>query len=272
MTRTGPISMLGIVSWLVGLAGCLPSDTRPEPGTATLYALPDESLLYGFMTEDGWQVTFDEFFISLGDGDLGGDACNQYSESDYLRILDMLRPGTQRLATLYALGNCEMSFRIRAPGRSALLGQGVEDDIKTFMRTTGSDGYVDDRGANLHVSGTAQGVEGTFRFTWTFRRDIEYTQCGPVAFESGQSGEIRIHVLGDALFRTDGSSSPLRFGAYAAADNNGDGDITLEELGAVPIEGEGPFGSLADRLYLKRAPAVAHLDGASCVATGLDDD
>ena len=86
--------------------GCLPRDTRPEPGSIATTVTGEDALQTGFTTSDGWDIAFDEFFISLGEVGLEGDACNPYAESDYLRILDVRQPGAQRLNLMYALGSC----------------------------------------------------------------------------------------------------------------------------------------------------------------------
>src|SRR5690606_20533501 len=92
------------------LATCLPEDARPEPGVAIASASADPGLASGFITADGWSVTFTTFLLTVGELDLGGDDCTPYAESDYLRLLDLRQPGPQRLALLHGLGDCDIAF------------------------------------------------------------------------------------------------------------------------------------------------------------------
>lgn len=256
------------------LTDCLPADTRPEPGVITTSAVGEDALRTGFATADGWDIAFDEYLISLGEIALEGDACNPYAETDYLRILDMRQPGAQRLNLMHALGTCEFSFRLEDPNRDAVLGNGVDEATKTMMRTAGSDAFVRDSGISLHVAGSALRADEHYRFEWSFRQSLEYTNCGLLEFESGASGEDEIHVVGRVLFQ-DGpdDGAPLQFDAYAASDLDGDGTITLDELNAVPLP-EGPdYATLAERLYLGLVPKVPRFrDSTECQAGEPHDE
>jgi hypothetical protein len=234
----------------------------------------EDALRTGFVTSDGWEVLFDEFLISLGEIALEGDDCNPYAESDYLRIVDARQPGAQRLNLMHALGTCEFSFLVEDPDREAVLGTGVDEADKTLLRTAGSDPFVEQGGVALYVVGSAVRADERYRFEWSFRHSLEYTDCGVVEFDSGVSDEVQIHVHGRLLFRESlEAEAPLRFDAYAAADADADRDITLEELNRVSLPEGDDYSTLAERLYLGLAPEVPRFrDTSACRAVEPEDD
>jgi len=256
------------------LVGCLPADTRPEPGSIATTVLGEDALRTGFATSDGWAIAFDEFLISLGEVDLGGDACNPYAESDYLRILDMRQPGAQRLNLMHALGSCEFSFLLEDPSRDAVLGSGVDEASKTMMRTAGSDPFVEQGGIALYVVGSAVRADERYRFEWSFRQSIEYSDCGVLEFEAGKSDQVEIGVRGRVLFQQGlEDDAPLQFDDYAAADVDADGNITLEELNGVSLPAGADYTTLGERLYLGLVPEVPRFrNSAACSAREPEDD
>ena len=255
------------------LTGCLPADTRPEPGSLATTVVGEDALNTGFTTADGWDVTFDEFLISLGEVGLEGDDCNPYAESDYLRILDMQQPGAQRLNLMHALGTCEFSFLVEDPSRDAVLGTGVDEADKDMMRSAGSDPFVEERGVALYVAGSAERDDEHYRFDWSFRHNLEYTDCGTVEFESGASDEVAIRVRGQVLFQSGlDDDAPLQFDDYASADADADGTVTLEELHSVSLS-TGDFTTLGERLYLGLVPEVPRFRNSdACTAAEPEDD
>ena len=258
--------------WAASLAlwslvpGCLPRDTRPVPGSLFVTATGGAPLLGGHaaaLTADGWSVSYDRFLITLGGASLGGDSCASYYDADYSRILDMQTKGPQKVGLVYALGPCDFGFRVSGPNALALLGQGVTDADKAFMGAPGTDPYVKNRGISLHVEGHA--TKGTISktFSWEFRQRVSYRKCspmsagtpspdlassdagdagGPPSFDlaSGEAATVDLAIKGEALFldSLDETRAALRFDTFARADDeygNGDGEVTLAELGLVPI-------------------------------------
>lgn len=273
MTKLRLVSLTGFGA-LLALTACLPADTRPEPGSFATTVVGEEAIRTGFATSDGWDVAFDEFLISLGEVGLEGDDCNPYAESDYLRILDMRQPNAQRLNLMYALGSCEFSFLVEDPSRDAVLGAGVDEADKNMMRSAGSDTFVENSGVALYVAGSAVRDDELYRFAWSFRHNLQYTDCGTVEFESGASDEVEIHVRGRVLFQQNlEDDSPLQFDAFASADVDGDHDITLEELNSVTLTHDGNPSTLAERLYLRLVPEVPRFRNTdACSAIEPEDD
>jgi hypothetical protein len=281
--------------------GCLPADTRPPPARATVSVHPSDSLLTGISaTEDGWAIEYRRFLLGLGRVSIGGDLCTQYSDADYTRIFDMLRPDTQKVSEQYALGSCEFGFGVVQPSDDSLLGEGVSEADALRMRTPGSDASVPRRGISVYVEGQATRGNVTLRFAWAFRRRVAYQDCfttldgervSGLELASGEEQQVPIQISGDALFQDDPDPevARLRFDAFAAADlvsNNADGEVTLEELrqvelAALPERGRyqlraagdpaevpqftGVEPTLEDYLYASALPNVARFrDNGSC--------
>lgn len=264
---------LVILATVIALGSCLPADTRPEPGSLATIVVAEPAIRAGLTTSDGWHVTFDEFLISMGEIGLDGDDCNPYAESDYLRILDLRETGPQRLNLMYALGICEFSFLVEDPSRDAVLGSGVHETDKTMMRTAGSDAFVENNGVALYVAGSAVKDDERYDFAWSFRHNLEYTDCGTVELESGAAGQAEIHVRGSVLFQQNlEDDSPLQFDEFASADGDGDRDITLEELNGVSLNEDHDYATLAERLYFGLVPAVPRFGNTHACSAGPPDD
>jgi hypothetical protein len=236
--------------------GCLPSDDRPTPGSLLMTASPSLAVEQGVATIDGWQLSFQRVTLGVGHVSLG-DGCNSYSEAQYDRVLDVTKGGGQKISEQFGLGECDVMFRVGAPDADAVLGAGMTDADRTVMRTPGTDPYMTDVGVSIWIEGTAsrEGVTKTFR--WMLREPYRYESCGVtidgqfttgVNLVGGESQTFDIRIAAERLFHDDiqETTASLRFDPFAAADTNGDGQITLEELGKVElskIRGPGPYGT-----------------------------
>jgi hypothetical protein len=283
---------------------CLPRDTRPPPASVLVTVTANEELLGGISssaTLDGWSVGYQRFLVSLGGVSLDGKSCTTYSEAGYGRILDVQDPDAQKLSISYALGQCDFGFRVSNPSTDSLLGQGVTEEDKTFMRTPGTDLYSLDQGVSIYVQGTATKNDVSKHFAWSFRQRVRYEKCEADVDGTRVEGlglgqrdavtvEIRMH--GEALLQDnlDPTRAKLRFDALAAADTtfgNDDGEVTLTELGQVKlsdvgsasayVDGDGgtaEYKTLEDYLYLGLFPAIARYrgDGMCTVSFGLHYD
>jgi hypothetical protein len=105
---------------------------------------------------------------------------------------------------------------------------------------------------SLFVSGTASKGQTEKRFAWGFAIGTRYNECHSEADGRDQAGlvltnnatlDVQLTTHGDHLFYDRLQSSPdpsvatsLRFDALAAADRNDDGEVTLEELNATPLD------------------------------------
>jgi len=233
--------------------GCLPTDTRPPPASVFVEASSDEAVRSGFSTDDGWTISFTRFLITLGRTSLDGDSCNPYAEAGYERVLDMQQPSPQKVSLLYGLGQCDFSFGVVHPVSDSVIGPGVTSQEAQMMQTAGSDKYTAPTqqfsGVNTYVTGVADRGGERKIFAWSFRQDYEYQSCS-IATDAGpeqglnlrgkESNSVDLLIRGEALFQTDVDSSraKLHFDPLAMADSifgNNDGQVTLDELGLIPI-------------------------------------
>lgn len=239
---------------------------------------PDPALESGITTVDGWDISYDRFLVSLGAWlDVGPDArsCDPYAGSIYVRIVDMQQPGPQPVRTLYALGRCVFRWQLLSPAAFDFVsGSGLGEESENWMSTRGSDHWIRDRGVVLYVAGTATKFDEKRTFAWSFRQAFDFEACQAVSFRQNESQTLDIRIRSEALFqdRLDDDAGELRFEAYAAADEDGDGEVTLDELAAVRVEGA-EFATLADRLYLGLVARVPRLrDEPPCLVGRISGD
>jgi hypothetical protein len=135
------------------------------------------------------------------------------------------------------------------------------------------------------VRGVAQRDLVTKHFSWTVRLNVELFDCGyldevvsHLELVGGQRSELHLEMRGEQLFRdTSSDDGELRFDAFAAADANGDGNITLEELAQmdapaeidvaaleldIPSQLETDALTLADVVYWLQWSALPRVAGA----------
>jgi hypothetical protein len=229
----------------IGIAvACVPADTRPAPGVLSYTVSPSDAVMHGTTTSDGWSISFARVLLVIGNAGLG-DQCTIYGEANYDRILDVTHDGGQHLGILHGIGQCDVDYRIEAPTEDAILGEGVTDDDKTRLRTPGGDAYVPLGGVSIEMSGTATRGGVQKRFAYSFRPRVRYQKCAldpeaglpAVDLQTGSDLVYDVRIEAEAILRDDiDASAPLRFDAFANADTDGDGLITLDELRAVPID------------------------------------
>lgn len=200
---------------------------------------------------DGWTLHYDKFLVvfhGITVGDSGGSIAETMPGS---KFVDNTRPGRKDLvsfADLDAKHWDRVSYQIKPalPDSEVVTGDVVDRDMMV------QNGY------SVYVAGSAQkvGADGgtvTKTFHWGFKTATQYTNCQQAA-ESGQPlegvvitnggtdvSELTTH--GDHLYydRLMTSADPavktsLRFDEKAAADKNADGEVTLDELFATPID------------------------------------
>ncbi|HMR07065.1 MAG TPA: hypothetical protein PKA88_14880 [Polyangiaceae bacterium] len=272
---------LSALALALATGGCLPTDTRPPPGTLNVVARTEEATLAGVVTDDGWALSFEQLLVSVGHASAEGDDCTAYNDPDYARVLDGLRSGAQKINTLFVVGLCELDIELSSPKEDSPLGAGTTAADRDFLRTPGSDTYVPEGGVSYHLVGTATKGGVTKRFAWPYRNRIDYSTCA--ALENGvPSAGIRIRehetksatvtLHGTAPFQTsrDAKSARLRFDAFAAADANTDGEVTLDELGDVLLsdlddgtdysDADAGWVTLEDYVYHGRFPKVVRYE------------
>lgn len=245
--RTLPC-LIGALSAPFLFPSCLPADDRPPPGRLMVTVSPSPAAQHGTVTADGWALVFRRVLLGIGRVSLGDD-CVSYSEARYDRALDVTTVGVQKLSEQFGLGQCDVRFRISPPSADALLGVGVSDTDKTYMRTPGSDRYVPVGGVAVEVDGSASREATTITFRLVFRQTVRYENCGAVVegrtvpgvnLTGNETVTYDLRIEAERLFLDDvqDASAVLRFDPFAAADStygNADGIVDLEELSKIPI-------------------------------------
>jgi len=282
---------LCLIASAVTVSSCLPADDRPPPGSLSLTVSPSTAVTDGITTVDGWKLSFNRAVISIGRASLGSD-CVGYSNARYDRVLDVTQGEAQPLSILYGLGACDVRFGIEPPASDSLLGTGVNEALKTLMRTPMSDAYVQGGGITMVVDGQASAGGMTKKFHWQFLQPYRYEGCtveldgqavGGVVLNGGDALSYDIAIAPERLFLDDiEDTAQLRFAPFTNADDaggNGDGEITFDELAQVSIADARQFGpytagaggkgdmfaSLLDYVYLALFPRVPRFrDTGSC--------
>jgi hypothetical protein len=201
---------------------------------------------------DGWRVQFSAFRVVLGTvivRDEGGNVGARMVES---KLFDHHAPGVKKIVTftdLEAKPWSQVSYEIRSAAADTTLGEGASGADLDAMKAGG---------IAVYAEGEAQkdAVKKTFR--WGFGVPTAYVDCRGdkdgretlgVLVTNGGIDDVEITIHGDHLFYDDLQSpnAALRFDAIASADVDMDGEVTLEELFALPLldvpPGSGPYGT-----------------------------
>ena len=192
---------------------------------------------------DGCSVSFTSFQVSLTQAELlDGDGSVVASLAP--KIFELVEPGPQEVGEDPApVGSYDTTRFALAP----------QDGAPT-----------------LHAAGTLSCGEESASFDWRFEEQATYL-CEPenLSVVAGEVATTELTVHGDHLFY-DGLEDPeaqVRGQALLDADADADGEITLEELGAVPIAPLGySVGQQSDVEDLKAfvgalTRSVGHVDG-----------
>lgn len=287
--RAALTSVLAVVA-----TGCLPGDTRPEPGSLFTTVSGSQATRDGFDTVDGWNVSFDSVLVCAGPMQLGDDCQKyaEYSEPGYDRVLQLVGPERQKLGIMYGLGRCDVDFELSAPSQDAVLGSGVSGADKTAMRTAGSDPFEANVGTVLHVEGKASRGAEVVAFDWSIRQPLYFKECRAtvngateqgIALEHGTRLEYDLLLEAEGLFRdnVDRELAALRFDPFARADADDDGLVTLGELHDVALDdlrtNFGPYAgsdtdTLAGYLYHALWPSLLRYRRTGSCQVGFEDD
>jgi len=251
---TRPAFALALVA-VASLAGCSSSSAEGE-GAVAFTAWGEEYIEEGIPAsafEDGWAVTYDRFLVAIHDVAIGDEASTvPVARMDAAKVLDLKKPGVKSLVRFDALpGRAyrHVSYRIAPASATSTPVEGATDADRDALATGGFSVYVEGRLEKGAV---------TKRFRWGFTTDTLYDRCegelagkkteGVVVTNGGtDTPEITVH--GDHLFYDDLQSpdAKVRGEHVAAADRDGDGEVTLDELAAVRLvslpEGRGTYGT-----------------------------
>lgn len=279
---------------------CVPADDRPPPTTLTMTVSPSPAFTSTVTTSDGWTISFDRVFIDMGNEGFS-DSCAVYGEADYDRILNLGAGPNQKLGILHGLGTCDLRFRMGPPSLDAVLGAEVADADKTTMLIPEPDPYSPEGGGGsgtaLDLTVTATKGSTQKHFHLMYRRRVRYQRCTPdappadasfqdlqqtavfsdagaaVVFPSAAEVVFDLRIEPEAIFRddTNPTSAALRFDPFAQADVDGDGQVTLDELRAVPISALNDSGAFEAGSYDVDPDSGLFIRGKPVVISSLGD-
>lgn len=196
---------------------------------------------------DGWSLKYDKFLVAFHEITVGDETGAPAARMTGSRLVDNVRPGRKELVTfpdLPARAYRQVGYQIKAALPDSELLAGAAEADRALMVTNGY---------SIYASGSATKGAVTKTFHWGFRTATQYRGClqpaesgqpleGIVVTNGGQdTSELTTH--GDHFFydRLKSSDDPaivtsLRFDEKAAADKDGNDEITLDELNAAPID------------------------------------
>lgn len=277
------LSSLAAASFFI--TGCLPGDTRPEPGRVVVEVEATSRSVNGFTTHDGWSVSFDRLLVGLGNILLGknpqhvGD-CRVYENADYIRLFDFTVPGRQKLGEAYGLDDCALFLGFHSPSVDSLLQNGVTTTDRDFMLGSMPEQApmqlvvdVPPPRTAIYMRGSATDGVTTKRFAWRFVARDAIGYCGSIGYWTTQmhlSGGDHLHAAvsfdGAQLFGV----SAYHFETFAEADVDGDDEITEEELdnqfnfNRPPGEMDAREFGLDGSYWQTVLPTMVTFNGAAC--------
>ena len=250
------VTRLGCAGLTLAAIGCGSSDPVGSGGEGRLSFTtwgeafieeaipPDPGDGSGFV--DGWTVRYDQFLVNFQNivvADALGETAAQMPGS---MLFDNTQPGVKSIVTfdgVPARAWERISYEIAPVTEATELAPGVSEADRAAML---AGGYA------LVVSGSATRDDIEKRFAWGFGAGARYEECRSeqdgvdtpgVLVTGGASVEVELTTHGDHLFydRLQASPDPslataLRFENLAAADADADGEVTLAELEAQPLD------------------------------------
>jgi hypothetical protein len=188
---------------------------------------------------DGWAIQFQRFEVELREVSIAGVSVEDPG------LLDISEPSEGR-------GQLVGRARVEA---------GEHDDAAFTI-------------AAVQIEGMAEKAGVTKSFAWTFDTPVDYSACETsTEVPRDGVGELQITVHADHLFYDSlvSEAPALRFDPIAAADVDGDGEVTMDELGATDIGAYDPGNLPIDDLWsflAAQAQTMGHVDGEGHCASG----
>lgn len=227
-----------------------------EEGELRLLAWGEEAATVGFRASqtDGWDITLDHFISAPARFALSErERETEVEVIDNTWVIDWTEwqePAEIDTLVLPA-ERLRVGFDLVVPDPTHGIVGSVNADVVELM--------ADNRWAH-HIAGSATDGETTVTFAWGFDNPTRQTECengedrtDGVAIPPDGVARAQITMHLDHVFwntlRTE--ESPLAFSAIAAADADGDGEVTIEELKAVSVleAGYETAGLQVDDLY-----------------------
>lgn len=236
--------------------GC--DDSEGGRGTVTFTTWGEQYIEDGLPSEaflDAWSVKYSKFLVVYNHVTIADDDGHVVAKLKHPLVFDMTQKAKGKPKTL-----ASYELEAKAWHRVSYQVGPITDDAEPGELATRDDvARLQTDGASVHVEGTATSPTGAQkRFSWSFSPATLFEGCHGmqdgkdvegVLVTNGGTQEVELTVHGDHLFYDDLQSEEggPRFQAYADADTNGDGDVTLAEMDQVflytiPLE-KGTYGT-----------------------------
>lgn len=222
--RTSSIS--GLLLFALGGAGCAGEGEWTMTTWGEAYI---EEGIPASAFEDGCSATFDRFLVVLAERELRDGDATVVGSLEGAQVYDLALEGPHEMGAVPAPATHYDDVHVRlGPDAGATAGN-VDAEVASTMAASGESVRV---GGELTCGGTA------VRFDWGFKTDTAYL-CEPedLTIPEGGSDATEFTVHGDHLFYDglENADAAVRGSAIVDADADGDGSVTLEELGAVAV-------------------------------------
>jgi hypothetical protein len=192
---------------------------------------------------DHWSVKYSKFLVVYHSVTIADEEDNIVAELAHPLVFDMTQkakgtPKTLATFELEATSWPNVSYQVGPISDDARAGDLASDDDVALLQ-------ADD--ASVHVEGVATSPDGAKKtFNWSFSPATLFQGChgeqdgkevAGVLVTNGGTQEVELTVHGDHLFYDDLQSEEAipRFQAYADADANADGEVTLAEMDEIPL-------------------------------------
>lgn len=215
--------------------------------------IPPKSPEGEVIVEDGWTVRYGKFLIVIADVAVAEEGKSPVAKLATPKLFDMHAPGEKAVVAFADLPGkpyTHVSYAVSPATGAVELGAGATEADKQIMVTGGY---------SLYVEGTATKGTRVKSFAWGFKTSTLYDRCkgeisgketDGVVVTNGGDDNVQLTIHGDHLFYDDLQSpeAKIRLDNIAAADADNDGNVTLEELGAVQLADKtkitaGPYGT-----------------------------
>jgi hypothetical protein len=206
---------------------------------------------------DGWSIHYSKFLVVIGGVKIADDTGKVAAEMKGTRLFNHVTPGVKQVATfddVEAKAWTKVSYAIRPAATDTELGEGATAADLAMMQ-----------GKQWAVYVEAEATKGAVKktYTWGFGVPTAYIDCkgdkdgketDGVLVTNGGTDTVELTIHGDHLYYDDlqAQNAKRRFNAIAAADKDGDGVVTLDELSAVklvdidPMDGAYGTGAAGD--------------------------
>lgn len=234
---------------------------------------------------DGWRVKYAKFLVNYHEITVAEADGTVVAKLDRSRFVDNTKPGVKELVTftdLAAKAYSQVSYEIKPAVADAVVVAGDPADLAMMVA----------KGYSLYAEGTATKGAVTKTFKWGFKTQTSYKDCHSstengiategIVITNHQTDESQLTTHGDHLYydslQSGDNAKPtlIRFDEKAAADTNGDGEVTLQELCAKNIDPavyntSGLPGSTIGDFVISLSRTVGHYRGeGECTIKRLD--